>query len=153
MADRFHIRPYEPRDQVPVQNLIQDGLAEHFLNFDPALNPDLCNIEASYLQQGSLFLVVESNEELVGTGALIPESEETGRIVRVSVARSYRRKGIGRLITERLIQAAPRYHYKQVVVETNDDWYDAIRLYKSCGFIEYDRREGEIHMMRQLGKS
>jgi ribosomal protein S18 acetylase RimI-like enzyme len=149
MAEGFLIRPFEPRDQIPVQNLIQEGLAEHFHSFDPALNPDLRDIETTYLQQGSLFLVVEIDKKLVGTGALIPESENIGRIVRVSVAKSHRRTGIGRLITENLIRAAPQFHYKQIVVETNDDWYDAIRLYQSCGFIEVDRRDGEVHMMLQ----
>lgn len=150
VAEKIQIRPFQIDDQERVQNLIMEGLAEHFNSIDPSLNPDLHDINASYLQQGALFLVVELAGELVGTGAMISETENIGRIVRVSVAKSHRRMGIGRLITENLIQAAGQYRFRQIVVETNDDWHDAIRLYQSCGFAEIDHRDGEIHMMLQL---
>lgn len=150
MGAKLAVRPFIPDDQAGAATLILDGLAEHFNAIDPTLNPDLYNIEDSYLRQGSLFLVAELADDLVGTGALIAETKDTGRIVRVSVARSHRRMGIGRLITKHLIQEAYRFHFKQIVVETNEDWFDAIRLYHRCGFTEYDRHDGEVHMMIYL---
>ena len=150
MGAKIEIRPFIPNDQARAVTLILDGLAEHFNTIDPILNPDLNNIEESYLRQGSLFLVAELDDDLVGTGALVTETEDTGRIVRVSVANSHRRMGIGRLITKHLIQEAYRFHFSQIVVETNDDWYGAIHLYQKCGFTEYDRHDGEVHMMIRL---
>jgi ribosomal protein S18 acetylase RimI-like enzyme len=144
------IRPFESHDQERAYSLILDGLADHFDAIDPTLNPDLHDIETSYLQQGALFLIAELGQELVGTGALIAETECTGRIVRVSVTKSNRRMGIGRLITEKLIQSARLLVFSKIVVETNDDWYGAIRLYQNCGFTEYDRYNGEVHMMLSL---
>jgi len=150
MGEEIKIRPFKAGDQDRAKALILSGLAEHFNLIDPTLNPDLVNIEESYISQGSLFLVAEADGALVGTGALISENANTGRIVRVSVASTQRRKGIGRLLTEHLIEAARTRPFKQIVVETNDDWYDAIQLYQHYGFAEYDRRDGEIHMMLQL---
>ena len=150
MGKEIEIRPFVPNDQDRAESLILDGLAEHFNVIDPTLNPDLNNIEESYLRQGSLFLVAELDDDLVGTGALVAETKDTGRIVRLTVANSHRRMGIGRLITNSLIKAAYHFHFNQIVVETNDDWYDAIRLYQQCGFIEYDRHDGEVHMMIRL---
>jgi ribosomal protein S18 acetylase RimI-like enzyme len=150
MGAKIEIRPFIPNDQARAVTLILEGLAEHFNAIDPTLNPDLNNIEESYQRQGSLFFVAELNDDLVGTGALVAETEDTGRIVRVSVASSHRRMGIGRLITKHLIQEAYRFHFSQIVVETNEDWYDAIRLYRRCGFTEYDRRDGEVHLMIHL---
>ncbi len=150
MGKEIEIRWFSPNDQDRVKDLILDGLAEHFNVIDPTLNPDLNNIEESYLRQGWLFLVAELDDDLVGTGALVAETEDTGRILRVAVASSHRRMGIGRLLTRHLIKAANRFHFSQIVVETNDDWYDAIRLYQECGFTEYDRHDGEVHMMIRL---
>ncbi len=150
MGKEIEIRWFSPNDQDRVETLILDGLAEHFKVIDPTLNPDLNNIEESYLRQGSLFLVAELDDDLVGSGALVAETEDTGRILRVAVASSHRRMGIGRLLTKHLIKAAKRFHFSHIVVETNDDWYDAIRLYQQCGFTEYDRHDGEVHMMIRL---
>lgn len=150
MGKEIEIRSFSPNDQDRAKDLILDGLAEHFIVIDPTLNPDLNNIEESYLRQGSLFLVAELDDDLVGTGALVAETEDTGRILRVAVASSHRRMGIGRLLTKHLIKAANRFQFSQIVVETNDDWYDAIHLYQECGFTEYDRHDGEVHMMIRL---
>jgi len=150
MASNLTIRPFSPADQQAVSSLILEGLGEHFDTINPALNPDLDNIFASYVNPGFLFVVCETDRKLVGTGALIPEMAGTGRIVRVSVANSHRRQGIGRLITDYLINVAPEHGYNQLVVETNEDWFDAIRLYQQCGFIECDRRDGEVHMIKIL---
>ena len=150
MGEEIEIRGFIPNDQDRAESLILDGLAEHFNVIDPTLNPDLNNIEESYLRQGSLFLVAELDDDLVGTGALVAETEDTGRILRVSVASSHRRIGIGRLLTKHLIKAASRFHFSQIVVETNDDGHDAIYLYQQCGFIEYERCNGEVHMTMAL---
>jgi hypothetical protein len=40
--------------------------------------------------------------------------------------------------------------FSSVVVETNDDWYGALKLYQGCGFVEYERRAGEVHMMLRI---
>ena len=144
------IRPFTPSDQKAAKNLILEGLSEHFDIIDRCLNPDLDDINAYYIAQGEQFLVAEIDNKLVGTGGLIQESDAVGRIVRVSVASSHRRLGIGRKIAEYLISIAPNYGYSQLVVETNEDWFDAIRLYQRCGFSEYDRHDGEVHLEKNL---
>ena len=148
MKNSFTIRPFVRGDQKAVKSLILAGLGEHFEIINPKLNPDLNDIFSSYIEHGHIFVVCESNATLVGTGALIKEKKEVGRIVRVSVAGSHRKQGIGRLITEHLISAATMQGYNQIVVETNDDWVGAIRLYQQCGFKEYDHCNGEIHLIK-----
>jgi ribosomal protein S18 acetylase RimI-like enzyme len=153
MKKNLSIRPFMPADQKATRDLILEGLGGHFGILNPELNPDLDDIYANYPNKGFLFVVCEIEGILVGTGALIAERARTGRIVRVSVANSCRRQGIGRLITDHLIAAAPQYGYKHIVVETNDDWFEAIHLYKSCGFKECDRCCGEIHMIKVLSST
>ena len=140
------IRLFQPGDQEQVRNLILEGLGEHFGRIDPTLNPDLDNINASYVQTGHLFVVVESAGQIIGTGALIHEEGNDGRIVRVSVAPAFRRTGLGQQLVEYLLQAARERQFGRVLVETNLDWYAAIRLYHRCGFREYARDDESVHL-------
>ena len=139
------IRPFLPQDQKTAQALILQGLGEHFGRIDPTLNPDLDDIFQTYVQAGHYFIVIENGEEIVGTAALITESPGVGRIVRVTVKPNQRRAGIGRALVQHLLQKATEIGYSQVLVETNLDWHDAIRLYERNGFEEYDRDEEEVH--------
>ena len=119
---------------------------------NPSLNPDIENICDNYLSKGHWFLVAEIGDELVGTAALLRESDDIGRIVRMSVSSKLRRGGLGRLLTMKLMEIARDASFEKLVVETNDDWHEAIQLYLDCGFIPYDQRNGEIHMQLYLGQ-
>lgn len=142
----LRLRPFTFYDQAAARALILAGLGEHFGFIDESLNPDLDDIWQSYVQPGHLFLVAELDDCLVGTGALIQETPDTGRIVRLSVSQAQRRAGIGRALLEHLLQAGRERGYRQIVVETNHDWHDAIGLYRRCGFVEYGRDEESVYL-------
>ena len=144
------LRSFTTPDQEAVQQLILNGLAEHFLYLDPSLNPDLDDITATYLSIGDLFLVAELDKKIIATGALVRESPETGRIVRVSVASDNRRMGIGQLIVHQLLENARRLELKRILVETNRDWHEALVFYKNLGFCEYDRDMVSVHLSLQI---
>lgn len=146
----MRIRPFEPRDQETARMLILAGLGEHFGWIDETRNPDLDDIAANYIQRGSIFIVAEIDGKLVGTAALIPESKDTGRIVRVSVSQMQRRKGIGRVLVSHLLDAARYKGFAQVRVSTDNGWEDAIGLYGHCGFTEYKRDEIGVYFVRGL---
>jgi ribosomal protein S18 acetylase RimI-like enzyme len=125
---------------------------------DETLNPDIDDIVACYLDQGHLFLVALAAGEIVGTGALIFEDGRAvggpaGQLVRVSVSRDCRRLGLGRALVLRLIAAGRDRGLTCLWMETNDDWDAAIGLYRSCGFTEYDRRDGNIYMRLDLPRN
>ena len=146
----LNIRSFATSDQEEVQQLILDGLAEHFFNLDPSLNLDLEDITTTYLSKGDLFLIAEMDNRIIATGALVRESLETGRIVRVSVASDNRRRGIGQLIVQHLLDNARRLDLKRIFVETNLDWHEALRFYQNLGFCEYNRDLESIHMSLQI---
>jgi N-acetylglutamate synthase-like GNAT family acetyltransferase len=135
------MRPFRPEDQSVVYALILEGLGQRFGKIDSSLNPDLSDIQSSYVDQDATFLVVEHDREIIGCGALILEngSREIARIVRVSVRGDQQGKGMGRKISERLIAIARERGFKRILVETNSDWDSALTLYQTCGFVEYDR--------------
>lgn len=126
------IRPFRPEDQKRVKDLILAGLAEHWGNLDPSRNPDLDDITTSYA--GTVFLVACIGAQPVGTGALLHRAVDTCEIVRMSVEKSFRRRGIGRLILNQLLQAAQQAGYQQVVLETTATWQEALDFYTANGF-------------------
>lgn len=145
----WQIRPFTPPDQPAARQIVLDGLGGHFGFIDKSLNPDLNDIWQYYSAPGNFFVVVEICGQLVGTGALIREEGSHGRLVRMSVSKSRQRQGIGRALVQHLIQKAKEQGYKRLLVETNNDWYDAIGLYQHCGFREYARDDESVYL--QLG--
>lgn len=142
------IRPFHPADQSEVKDLILAGLAEHWGSLDPSRNPDLDDITTSYA--GALFLVAHLDDRLVGTGALIPRCSTMAEIVRMSVAKSYRRRRIGRLILIRLLDHAQQAGYEQVILETTATWQEAVEFYKANGFLLTHYQAGDVYFRLDL---
>ena len=115
------IRPFENKDQEAVQNLIVAGLAEHWGEADPAANPDLDSIGTIY--SDATFLVAWSDGRVVGTGALVPKSNQVTAIVRMSVAADMRRRGIATRILDEFCQSAQCSGFQQIIVETASTGY------------------------------
>ena len=137
------IRPFAPGDQDAARDLILEGLRGRFGSaFDGDLNRDLDDIAASYA--GAYFIIALLCDQLVSTGALVPRGPEVTQVVRMSVDRRYRRRGIGRAILDRLLERARCSGCRRVILGTNDAWDDAIAFYTSCGFRQVARHQGGI---------
>ena len=141
----INIRPFLPGDQAAARQLILAGLGEHFGWIDDTCNPDLDDITANYIEAGHVFVVAEAEGELIGAGALMTESQTSGRLVRMSVSRQHRRKGVGRALLEYLRTVAAQKGFTQVRVSTEPDWADAIGFYRQNGFTEVGRDEGSVY--------
>ena len=151
--NQWLIRPFTPGDQSAARRLVLEGLGERWGWIDETRNPDLDDIAAHYVAPGHSFVVVERGGELIGTGALVAVGaggEVAGRIVRMSVAREHRGRGLGRALVEHLLDEARRRGYRRVLVETTREWHDAIRLYQRCGFVEYARDDEDVHLALSL---
>jgi GNAT superfamily N-acetyltransferase len=147
---KFRIRPFVAADQEAARRHILNGLGEHFGFIDETRNPDIDDILGHYISSGQAFIIAEMDGVVVGTGALISEAAQIGRIVRMSVGREMRRQGIARALMARLIEIARERGYNRLVLETNIGWEDAIGFYQRCGFREYDRVGGLTHMALNL---
>ncbi len=139
------IRPFLPADQDAVKALILEGLAGHWGWLDPDKNPDLNDISSAY--GAGLFLTAWIDDCLVGTGALLPESEGIARVVRMSVHSGYRRHGIGSRILKALIAHAVSSHCRSIVLETTSTWQDAVQFYCHHGFNIIGEWDGDTHFI------
>lgn len=148
MASVIKILPFRVEDQEPVKALILAGLEEHWGFLDESKNPDLMDIAESYRK--GIFLVAWLGCEIVGTGAFIPRSTEIVEVVRMSVSKVMRRRGIGRLILDALCKQAFQEGYKKVVLETTETWQDEILFYEQYGFQITHYADGDVYFMLDL---
>lgn len=81
----------------------------------------------------------------MGTGTLVQRSSEIGEIVRMSVAKEMRRKGIGKLILQRVIHEALELGYRRIILETTNTWSEVIEFYLRCGFQITHEHDGDIY--------
>lgn len=147
-TEHARIRAFRPEDQQAARTLILRGLAERWGELDQTKNPDLEDIARHYAD--GVFLVAEIGGQIVATGALIPERQGVGRIVRMSVARARRRRGLGRQMLYALLEWARVLGYQRLVLETTATWTDAIAFYRAHGFRPVGKQDGDAHFVLDL---
>lgn len=106
MADSIQIVDFEPMYQQSLSKPINRGLGERFGYIDESLNLDLQGIELHF-KDGN-FLLALAHNELVGTGAILPEGSGVGRIVRMATDSKLRREGVGTRVIQALEQREKR---------------------------------------------
>ena len=147
----YAIRPFIPADQTAARTLILTGLGEHWGSIDETLNTDVDDIAVHYPPETADFFVVEdASGAIIGTAALTRDDAETGRIARMSVAKSARGRGIGKRLVSHLESAARARGYRRLVCETTQDWTDAIALYTATGFTELGVWDDDRHFEKVL---
>jgi len=144
----FSITPFSPEHQDAARRLILEGLGEHWGWIDEEINTDLVDIATSYAD--AHFVLGWLDGTLVATGALIPEDAESRRIVRMSVAKTFRRRGFGVRILDHLVDIAGQVGAKRVVLETTETWLDVIAFYEAYGFGIDAQRDGDTHLSLDL---
>lgn len=145
------IRPFDPGDQDEVRALVLSGLADHWGELDPTLNPDLNDIAGWYGPRGGYTIVLEVDGVIAGTATMYEKAASTAELVRMSVSREHRGQGIGKRLVRALADEARRRGYAALECETTDTWDDAIGLYTASGFAIIDRRDGDVFFRLDLG--
>jgi GNAT superfamily N-acetyltransferase len=129
--DDIRIAHFAQAMQDAFKSLVLDGMAERWGSVDQSLNPDLDDIDLHYAKD--LVLVALHGARIVGTGILLPRGADA-EIVRMSVHRDYRRRGIATQLVNELVHLAAEHGVQRIVVETNAKWQEARSLYEGSGF-------------------
>jgi len=130
---------------------VEEGLGEHFGYVDRSANPDLVDIASSYATAPNAFFVAEIDATLIGTTGLIVKGD-AGRLVRVAVARDYRRLGVATLMMNHVADFAGRARLTKLIAHTQPEWADAMGFYQSHGFTPYARDSVDVHLHRLVAK-
>jgi len=128
------------KDCVKVTKLVYGVLREYDLKPDPAATDvDLKDIEQSYFERGGAFYVLEEKDgSIIGAYGLYPVDKATCELRKMYLHGSYRGKGLGKLLLEDALSKARQIGFKKMTLETASVLKEAISLYKSYGFVEYE---------------
>lgn len=144
------VRIFDRQDQAQAKDLILQGLGEHFGFVDHNANPDIDDIEKTYLQAGHAFFVAAVENRIVGTAGLLFEAPQAARIVRMSVDSSHRRAGIASSLLETCRAAAQKQGRESLLAFTEPRWENAVRFYLAKGFVQYGSDAIDIHLRMAL---
>ena len=127
------------KDCDKIASLVYSILEEYNLKPDPAsTDADLKDIEQSYFEQGGTFYVLEEKSgSIVGAYGLYPVESQTCELRKMYLHRSCRGKGLGKFLMESALSEARQLGFKRMTLETASVLKEAIALYKSYGFVEY----------------
>jgi GNAT superfamily N-acetyltransferase len=140
MADDLSIRRFDPADGDRVRELHEAALRSVDAYVEAVPDPDMADIEGTYLDGGGEFLVGEVDDEIVAMGALRREDRRTAEVTRMRVDPDHQRQGYGTAVLAALEDRATELGYRTLVLDTLDRQEDAKRLYESFG---YERTGGE----------
>lgn len=108
----------------------------------------LSNPETEILQGGGTILFAMLGEEVVGTCALLRESDGVYELTKMAVDEQRQGLGIGRALLEAAIAEFHRQHGRTLFLETHDKLVPAIRLYESLGFEHQPSTKPDSHYAR-----
>jgi GNAT superfamily N-acetyltransferase len=85
-----------------------------------------------------VYYLLELEGAIIGMGALHQIREKAGEIKRMYIRPTYRGKGYGKALLQRLLQKAEEFGYNLVYLDSARFMTSAHRLYRSFGFVECD---------------
>lgn len=126
-----------------------DVVREIFLEYANSLNIDLCfqdfdrelqELPGDYAQPRGFLLLAMVNQQVAGCCALRPldsaDLPNAAEMKRLYVRPAYRGMRLGRQLAEGVMDAARRYGYSSIFLDTLDEMETARALYEDLGFEE-----------------
>ncbi|MBK1689985.1 GNAT family N-acetyltransferase [Rubrivivax gelatinosus] len=147
-TEPLHIAPLAAADVPAVRALLVAGLTERWGGYEPRFNPDIEALGRAF--DGRLTLVARQGAVIVATGALRPAGAGRFEIVRMSVARGQRRRGVGARVLAALVDAARERGARELVLETTLGWQSAIDFYERHGFRRTHVQGEDLWFVRPL---
>ena len=134
------LRPANNKDCEKVADLVYGILEEYNLKPDPAsTDADIKDIESSYFDRGGTFCVLEAQDgSIIGAYGLYPMDEQTCELRKMYLDKAHRGKGLGKFLLEDALSKARKFGFESMILETASVLKEAIALYKSYGFVEYN---------------
>ncbi len=134
------LRPADNEDCDNIAGLVYSILREYNLKPDPACtDADIKDIESSYFDRGGTFFVLEAEDgSIIGAYGLYPIDKQTCELRKMYLHKAYRGKGLGKFLLDDALSEARKLGFEKMILETASVLKEAIALYKSYGFVEYN---------------
>ena len=118
---------------------------------------DLLNPEIIVHNGGQIFFAI-SKREVIGTVAMIKNSDKIYELAKMTVKSSFRGKGIANLLMDKCIEFAFKKNASEIFLISNDSLTVARNLYEKYGFKEVvldsqKYKRGNVKMILQITTS
>lgn len=143
----MELKPLTKTIESQARRIIESGLFGHIGRYDAHFNPDITHLFNSY---GSNLLTAWIDNKIVGTGALVIETNNQCKIVRMSVLENYRRQGIAKFILAGLEEKARQEGKRSIVLETTTDWKEVIYFYLDNGYDITHTKNGDTWFRKNI---
>jgi GNAT superfamily N-acetyltransferase len=101
-----------------------------------AFRAELDGLPGAYAPPRGRLLLAELDDQPAGCVALRPFDASSCEMKRMYVDPAFHRRGVGRALAERLIDAARASGYRRMLLDTGFLQIEAQGLYRSLGFVE-----------------
>lgn len=117
------------------------GFSLSFQGFEDELE----HLPGKYATPKGCILLAWDELDCVGCVGLRPLSDGVCEMKRLYVKPLYRGTGLGRLLTEKIVQLCFDKKYIKMQLDTLNSMQSAVGLYKSLGFVEIDQYYNNPH--------
>jgi len=130
----IHIRGAQERDLPAIRDLFLASVLEGQLRSNDE-GADIEHLGRTYLAQPtSGFWVACEGDRVVGMIGVLRIGDHTADIRRLRVHEDFRRRGIGRMLTEHAIGFCRRHGYLKIVLDVRAERAPALALFTRSGF-------------------
>jgi mannose-6-phosphate isomerase-like protein (cupin superfamily)/GNAT superfamily N-acetyltransferase len=130
----------------------REGLLRHYER--TGYLDDLDGYASVYGAGDGVFLVLYEGNAVIGCGGLRRLGKKDAELARLWLRRDCRKRGLGRMVFERLLREAGLLGYDRIFLDTSHRCADAVRLFRRNGFVDcapYKESVGEIFLCRDTG--
>jgi putative acetyltransferase len=138
----FAIRIADDKDSTQIKEVVFPVLREYNLHPDESrTDSDLDHIEELYNRNDGFFGVVTFQERIIGTFGIFKLNKTHCELRKMYLLPEFRGKGIGKMMLNYAIDFAKKQGFQFMELETSHLLKEAIKLYKSFGFQEFQKKD------------
>jgi DNA-binding MarR family transcriptional regulator/predicted GNAT family N-acyltransferase len=145
--DAVRIVPFAPELRAHFYRLNEAWLQKYFY-VEEIDHRVLSNPESEILASGGAILFAELGEDIVGTCALMRQSDDVYELTKMAVEERRQGLGIGRALLDAAIVEFRRRNGRKLFLETNSKLAPAVRMYESMGFEHQASIKRDSHYAR-----
>ena len=131
----MEIIDYDPQYKDDFKRLNVEWITTYFA-IEPHEMAMLEDPEGYILSKGGKVIFAKEGDVIIGTCALIKESDTTYELVKMGVSPQYQGLGAGKKLGLRIIEEARKLGCTYLYLESNQRLIPALTMYKSLGFVE-----------------
>jgi putative acetyltransferase len=134
MSSPVEIIDYSPEFQEDFKNLNMGWMSQFDMN--NSLRTMIDNPDEEIIQKGGFIFFAWMDGKIVGTGALLRESNKLYEIANMAVTPQYQGRHIGKALLKKAIDKAVQAGAKQLYLITSTKLKASVEMYRTFGFRE-----------------